>query len=301
MKKMMKKIMIFQLVFVLIFLVGCSIDTNITTTTLSQETTTTQVLIEESPCKDTPLASGCFIPSDDLDFISSIPDEYLLNESFDTEVLNQQPMNWLLYTNSEYSRNGVFAKVLELEDNRYVQMYSDGLQKPLYPQSAPTPTFIFSSKFNLDQTRAGVAYADVFIPSVDGNSVTVGVSTGAVNTISVIIDTDMSLLVKVGGPFYYYSQNGDGGDYYSTGITLEEDTWYRFRFDWDAETDYLAATLITDTEDVLLFSGNFHISSRFNILPDGDILVPNVVKVTMPYGLSGFAYLDNVIVERRGE
>lgn len=297
----MKKIMIFQIVTVLMVLVGCSTETSTTGTNLTQTTTTTIEVLEESPCKDTPLASSCFVPSDDLDFISNIPDEYLLTENFNSEVLNQQPMNWLLFTNSEYSRNGVFAKVLESGSNRYVQMFSDGKQRPLYPQSAPTPTFIFTTKFNLDQTRAGVAYADVMIPSEDGNSVSVGVSTGAVNTISIIIDTDLSLLVKVGGPFFYYSQNGDGGDYYSTGITLDEDKWYSFRFDWDAELDYLAATLITETEDILLFSGNFHISNRFNILPDGEILVPNVVKVTMPYGRSGYAYLDNVIVERRGE
>ena len=50
-----------------------------------------------------------------------------------------------------------------------------------------------------------------------------------------------------------------------------------------------------------LFSGTFHISSRVNALPAGAIMVPNVFRVTMPRYMNGWAYLDNVIIERRGE
>jgi hypothetical protein len=295
----MKKLLIFTMSFLILGLVSCSTVT--TTANVETTTTATQDLEDESPCKDTPLDAACYVPSYDLDFISSTPDEYLITEDFEAEVINQQPMNWLLFTNSEYKTNGVTAKVIEENSNKFVRMYSDGLQKPLYPQSAPTPTFIFTTKFNLDQTGAGVAHVDLMIPETDGNSVTAGISTGAVNTISIVIDTDMSLLVKVGGPFFYYSQNGDGGDYYDTEMVLSKDTWYSFRFEWDAESNYLAAYLVETSGDTLLFEGEFHISNRFNVEEDGEIMVPNIVKVTMPFGRSGIAYLDNVIVERRGE
>ncbi|MBN2504732.1 MAG: hypothetical protein JXB20_05245 [Bacilli bacterium] len=296
----MKKTLILLLFLVVTTLIACDQETSTTTTATTAATTTTQSISseQESPCKDDPLGTDCFIPSDDLDFISPVANEYTIVEDFESELLNQQPMNWLLYSNSEYKSGGVSAKVKGDETNHYVEMYSDGLQKPLYPQSAPTPTFIFTSKFNLDIDRSGVAYADIMVPSVLGNSVSVGVSTGAVNSISIIVDTDLSLLVKVGGPFYYYSQNGDGGDYHDTGITLNPDTWYSFRFEWDAQSDSISAYMVVDSIDTILFDGVFHISNRFNALADGEILVPNVVKVTMPYGRSGYAYLDNVSVER---
>ncbi len=300
----MKKYLLLFVSSIVVFLFGCVMNTTITmTSTVNSTTLYTGDLsnYEESPCKNNPLSSDCYIPSGDLDFITPNPIEYTILEDFNNEVLNQQPMNWLLFSNSEYKRNGVYAKVIDDGFNKYVEMFSDGLQRPLYPQSAPNPTFIFSTKFNLDLARSGIAYADVMIPSENGNSVSVGVSTGAVNVISIIIDTDLSLLVKVGGPFFYYSQNGDGGIYHLTEIKLERDAWYSFRFDWDANTDFISAALVIEDEIIPLYSGKFHVSNRFNGQQNGQIYVPNVLKVTMPYGRSGIAYLDNVIVERRTE
>ncbi len=296
----MRRTLILLLLPVFFALVACDRETTVTTTDQLEVVTTTSLEVE-SPCKNDPFGTNCFIPSDNLDFISPVPDEYTISETFETEVVDQMPMNWLLYTNSEYKANGVFAKVKTTGDNKYVEMYSDGLQKPLYPQSAPTPTFIFTTKFNLDITQSGIANMDIMVPSENMNSVSAGVSTGAVNTISIIIDNDMSLLVKVGGPYYYYSQNGDGGDYHDTGRVLETETWYTFRFTWDGPSNLVAAYLVLAAEDVLLYEGQFHISNRFNAKADGKILVPNVVKITMPYRQSGYAYLDNVSVERSGE
>ena len=297
----MKQKILILLLFVLTVTFGCDqATTGPSVTTTTTITMTTQTTAQESPCKDTPLAAECFVTSSELDFIPPVPDEYTILEDFDSEKLNQMPINWLIFSNEEYQPNGVFAKVVETDTNRYVQMYSDGQERPTYPQSAPTPTFIFTTKFNLDIDRKGIAFADVMVPAENRNSVTIGISTGAVNTISVTIDTDLSVFVKVGGPFYYYSQNGDGGDYYDTDIVAIPDTWYRFRFEWNAEEDNVKAYWIDGENEVLLFDGQFHISSRFNAAPDGEIMVPNVFRVTMPYGLSGYAYLDNVKVERMG-
>ena len=257
--------------------------------------------IIESPCKDNPLGEGCYIPSEDLNHISPIPTEYLLDEDFESENINKMPRNWLLYKNEEYAVGGVIAQIEEeLDGNKYVAMYSDGLRAPMYPQSAPTPTFIMTSKFNLDIARAGIAYGSVMIPSgVESNAVTLGISTGAVNTISVVIGTDLSLSVKVGGPFFYYSGTGDGGDIYTTAFTLVKDQWYNFRFEWDASLNTLEAFIIIDDVETSLFSGGFHISSRVNALANEAILVPNVFRVTMPRYMSGWAFLDNVFVERK--
>jgi hypothetical protein len=185
-------------------------------------------------------------------------------------------------------------------------MYSDGLRAPMYPQSAPTPTFILTSKFNLDIARAGIAYGSIMIPSEnklkigeESNAVSLGVSTGAVNTISVVIGTDLSLSVKVGGPFFYYSGTGDGGDIYTTAYTLVKDQWYDFKFEWDASINSLKAFIIIDEVETSIFSGGFHISSRVNALISGMIMVPNVFRVTMPRYMSGWAYLDNVFVLRK--
>jgi hypothetical protein len=180
-------------------------------------------------------------------------------------------------------------------------MFSDGLRAPMYPQSAPTPTFIFTTKFNLDQDRKGVAYANIMIPTdVQANAVTVGVATGAVNTIGVTIGQDQKVSVRVGGPFFYYSGSGDGGETISTNVTLTKGSWYTFKFEWDASTNMIAAYLIQGETETSLYSGPFHISSRFNATANGFILVPNVVRVTMPRYSSGWAYLDHVIVERKG-
>jgi hypothetical protein len=279
------------LVFLLLFMVGCDVAT----------TTTMETADLESACKDTPLAEACYQPSGDLNHITPTPEEYTIDETFDTDRLNQQPRNWLLYSNAEYLPNGVYAKVVEGISGRHVQLYSNGLARPPHPQSAPVPTFIFSTKFNLDQARAGVAYADVMVPSTNKNAVTVGISTGAVNAISITVDNDLKLVVKVGGPFYYYSLTGDGGTLIATSITLQTETWYSFRFEWDAEANVISAYLVQTSGDTLLHSGPFHLSNRFNALETGAILVPNNVKVTMPRGQSGFAYLDNVRVERKAE
>ena len=253
-------------------------------------------------CKFTPLAPECYTPSEDLDFISPIPDEYTIEETFEFEMLNQMPSNWLLYSNAEYRSGGVSARVVQMDGFRAVRMYSDGLQKPPYPQAADTPTFIFTTKFNLDQDRKGIAYGSLMIPSEEGNSVSMGVATGAVNTISVTIGRDMKLSVKVGGPFFYYSGNNDAGVTYTTPYTLEKDTWYDFKFTWDAEINLIQAFIIIDSVEVLLHQGEFHESNRFNVLPQGMILVPNVFRVTMPSGrnVSGYSYLRNVSVERKG-
>ncbi len=266
------------------------------------KTPNTPVNLEDYGCKDTPLAEGCFVPSEDLDFISATPEEYLINETFDTERVGSNPRNWLLYRNQEYAVDGVRTVIAEeAGGNRFVRMFSDGLRAPMYPQSAPTPTFIFTTKFNLDQDRKGVAYANIMIPTdVQANAVTVGVATGAVNTIGVTIGQDQKLSVRVGGPFFYYSGSGDGGETISTNVTITKGSWYTFKFEWDASTNVIAAYLIQGEMATLLYSGPFHISSRFNATANGFILVPNVIRVTMPRYSSGWAYLDNVIVERKG-
>ena len=117
------------------------------------------------------------------------------------------------------NRAGFSLWLREGDEGKYVKMYSDGKWAPMYPQNAPTPTFIFTTKFNLDKERKGVAYGSVLLPSEEllpegetYNSVTIGVATGAVNTISVTIGNDLKISVKVGGPFYYHSGNNDSGE-----------------------------------------------------------------------------------------
>lgn len=287
----MKKWMIMMLLFMVIVLSGCQ-----------EEATNVIETPEDYFCKDQPLSEACYTPSDDLDFISTVPVEYVITETFDTERVNQSPRNWLLYRNEEYAIDGVKAMIAEdNEDNRYVKMFSDGLKAPMYPQSAPTPTFIFTTKFNLDIDRKGIMEGSLLIPSdVPGNPVSFGVSTGAVNTISVVIGSDLKLSVKVGGPYFYYSGTGDGGDTIATSHTLVKDSWYRFRFEWDASLNSVKAYLYVADTPQLLYSGGFHISNRVNALMSGMILVPNVVRVTMPRNYTdGWAYLDNVMVERK--
>ncbi len=253
-------------------------------------------------CKDTPLAEGCYVPSDDLDFISPVADEYTISETFETDRVNQMPRNWLLYRNEEYKTDGVKATIVENGDNRYVELFSDGLKAPMYPQSAPNPTFIFSTKFNLDQDRKGVAYASILLPSdKPTDSISFGVSTGAVNTIQAIIGSDLKVQIKVGGPFFYYSGTADGGDIHLTNITIQKDTWYTFKFEWDASTNVVSASIQQGDQFTALYSGAFHISNRVNALVDGAILVPNVFRVTMPRNYTNtYAYIDDVIVERKG-
>jgi len=257
-------------------------------------------------CKNNPFDEACYAPMEDLDFIPEEKEEFTIDEDFENEVLNQKPENWLLYADAEYEPGGVLAVVAEGDEGKYVKMYSDGKWAPMYPQNAPTPTFIFTTKFNLDKERKGVAYGSVLLPSEDllpegetYNSVTIGVATGAVNTISVTIGNDLKISVKVGGPFYYHSGNNDSGEKFATDKTAELDTWYRFKFVWDAEEDLVQAYLIQDGEELLLHSGKFHVSNRYNAEADGEILVPNVFKVTMPRNLEGWAFLDDVKVERR--
>ena len=290
----MKNRYIFVLLILLTVLVGCTDKEPV------EQTIDTGMTVSE--CRDTPLAAGCYIPSDDLDHISTVPVEYLIDENFDTEQVNQTPRNWLLYKNQEYKADGVRAMIAEEDGNKYVRMYSDGLRAPAFPQSAPTPTFIFTTKFNLDVDRKGIAYGSILIPSeVPSNSVSLGVSTGAVNSISVVIDNDLKVNVKVGGPFFYYSGSGDGGNTYPTAFTLTKDNWYDFRFEWDASINEVKAFIIIDDVESELYSGEFHISNRINAESNGAILVPNVFRVTMPRFMSGWAYLDSVKVERKGE
>ncbi len=287
----MKKILLI-IMFILTFVLASCQE--------NQEPTEEQ--LEDYFCKDQPLSEACYVPSDDLDFISTEPVEYVITETFDTERVNQAPRNWLLYRNEEYAIDGVKAIITQgMGENRYVRMFSDGLKVPMYPQSAPTPTFIFTTKFNLDIDRKGVMEGSLWIPSeVPGNPVSFGVATGAVNTISVTIGSDMKLSVKVGGPYFYYSGTGDGGDTISTAHTLAKDTWYRFRFEWDANLNQIKAYMYVNQLPVALYSGTFHISNRVNAIMSGMILVPNVVRVTMPRNYtSGWAYLDDVVVERK--
>jgi hypothetical protein len=294
---MFKKIL---LVFILsLLLVGCTQATTETTppTTFSPTTSLISTTAGLSPCRDTPLADGCYVPSGDLNHLSPIPNEYVVSEDFETDRVGQIPRNWLLYTNPEYKPNGVYARVVEEEDNKYVMMYSDGREKPPYPQQAATPTFIFTTKFNLDLSRKGVAYADLMVPDEEANALSFGVSTGAVNVISVTINTDYSLFTKVGGPFFYYSANADSGDYYTSGITVTPNTWVRIKLTWDADLDRVQAFLIEGETETMLVEQPFHRSNRFNARPGGAILVPNVVKITMPYAVSGYGFVDNVIVE----
>ncbi|MBE0700503.1 MAG: hypothetical protein IH571_02340 [Acholeplasmataceae bacterium] len=252
-------------------------------------------------CMDDPLGTECYVPSGELNFQNPMPAEYEIDENFELDFINQMPANWLLYRNAEYKINGVSAVVLEEDENKYVRLYSDGIQGPPYPQGFASPTFIFTTKFNLDQTLAGVAYGSLMVPTENGNSIIMGVSTGAVNVISVVVLTNMQLRIKVGGPFFYYSGNADGGLDISTGLTLDRDSWYSFRFEWDATLNEVKAFMVQGESEQQLYSGQFHISNRVNAETSGNILVPNVFKVTMPRLIAGYAYLDDVKVERKGE
>jgi hypothetical protein len=261
---------------------------------------------EVSKCLDDPLGEGCYVPPEDLQFQSPIKPEYVIDENFEGEPLNQMPSNWLLYKNEEYLPNGVQAFVVQEGGNNYVKMFSDGKQKPMYPQGASTPTFIFTTKFNLDQARKGIAYGSVLIPGPEKlpengqhNGVTIGLATGAVNTASVTIGKDLKIYVKIGGPFFYHSGNNDSGDIHVTNITVEKNQWYRFRFEWDAALNKIKIDLLNGENTVNIYDGAFHISSRYNALANGKIQVPNVFKVTMDYNSSGWAFLDNVKVERK--
>ena len=305
----MKRKLNVLLLFGLIILSACSMGVNnvleesMITDPTHQVPLAEEVDLVDYFCKFTPLSPECYTPSDDLNFISPIEPEYTIDETFEFEMINQMPSNWLLYSNPEYKAGGVSARVVQMDGFRAVHMYSDGLQKPPYPQAAATPTFIFTTKFNLDIDRKGVAIGSLMVPSTEGNSVTMGVSTGAVNTISVTIDRDMNLSVKTGGPFFYYSGNNDAGDTIPTGLVLQRDQWYTFVLVWDAEINQVQAYLVDlDNEElVLLHEGPFHISNRYNAEASGAILVPNVFRVTMPSGrnLSGYSYLAFVKVDRK--
>ncbi|MFA5526417.1 MAG: hypothetical protein WC992_06280 [Acholeplasmataceae bacterium] len=284
----MKKYSLLLLILLMIGLIGC------------KKSEPTEIILEDYACKDTPLAPGCYIPSDDLNFISPIPDEYEISETFETDRLGQMPRNWLLYRNEEYATDGVKALVVEADDNRYVELYSDGKKAPMYPQSAPTPTFIFTTKFNLDQDRKGVAYARLMLPEDQkANEISLGVSTGAVNTIAIVINSTLAIQVKTGGPFFYHSGTGDGGEIFTTGYTIEKGVWYSFKYEWDASINQVSVSMEVDDEFIILHQGSFHVSNRVNALSDGMILVPNVFKITMPQNRDGYAYIDDIIVTRK--
>ncbi|HBT59647.1 MAG TPA: hypothetical protein DEA45_02360 [Acholeplasmataceae bacterium] len=257
---------------------------------------------KESVCKNQPLSSGCFDENFDLDFISTTKEEFLISETFENEFVNQQPYNWLLYRNQEYHADSVSARVVEVGENKVVQVYSDGKFSPPFPQGVAKPeSLILSTKFNLDQTRSGVATGKIMVPSTEGNEVSFGVYTGAVNVASILIDRQMKLTVKIGGPFFYHSGNGDSGNYIDTGITLSRDEFQQFSFYWDGNLNELKVIFHQEVDHVL-YEGNFHISSRINAEASGTIMVPNVFKVTMPKALNmtGFAYIDDIIVTRKG-
>jgi len=289
----MKKYILFSLFILLIILGAC--------TQVPSESTPKD--LENYHCKDTPLAAGCYIPSSDLNHISPITEEYLINEIFDGERVGSVPRNWLLYRNEEYSVNGVIARIAEESSgNKYVEMYSDGLKVPIYPQNAPLPTYIFTSNFNLDIARKGVAYASVMMPSnKTSNAFAVGLATGSVNSVSVVVNKEGMVSIKLGGGYFYYSQSGDGGITVQTSLKLNKDNWYNFKFEWDGSENLIKVFHIIDDQENLLYSGEFHESNRVNSLENGAILVPNIFRVTMPRASSGWAYLDNVIVERKGE
>ncbi|MDR4968853.1 MAG: hypothetical protein RG740_04490, partial [Acholeplasmataceae bacterium] len=63
----------------------------------------------------------------------------------------------------------------------------------------------------------------------------------------------------------------------------------------------VAAYHLDGENEILLHTDEFHISNRVNAVASGEIMVPNVVRVTMMQNLPGWAYLDDVIVERKGE
>lgn len=289
----MKKIVIsFILVIVTFILSGC-------------DKTKEEPIIEkekQSVCMNQPLASGCFDPDFDLEFISPEKEEYLISETFEDEFLNQQPYNWLLYRNQEYQADSVSARVVEMDGNKVVKVYSDGKYSPAYPQGVSKPeSLILSTKFNLDETRAGIATAKIMVPSNEGNEVSFGIYTGAVNVASILIDRQMKVTVKIGGPFFYHSGNGDSGIYIDTNITLSRDEFHQFSFHWDGITNQLKVVFNQPT-DIILYEGEFHISARTNAEATEFLQVPNVFKVTMPKALNmqGYAYVDDVIVTRKG-
>lgn len=266
----------------LVFLVGCA-------------KTPTQ---KESACKDNPLSDTCYTPSKDLNHISPIADEFLVDDTFEAEREGQMPRNFLLYENSEYKPGYVHAKVIKAEDNQYVELFSNGRGRPPYPQNAPTSTLIFTTKFNLDQTGKGILKLDMMVPSTENNEVHFGLSAGAVNVMSFVIKKDYSLHLKKGGPFFYYSGNNDGGEVINLNKTITPDQFITFEIHFNVKENNLKA-FIHEATITLLHESTFHRSNRFNAKEDGAILGPNNVKITMPAGiLEGFAYVDNVFVGR---
>lgn len=274
----MKKIF---LIILLLFLMGCNNEKE-----------------KSSPCKDNPLSEECYVPTGDLNHISPIRDEYLVSETFEEERVGQTPRNFLLYENSEYRPGMAVAKVEEVSGNKYVSLFSNGKGRPPYPQNAPTSTLIFTTKFNLDQTKKGALKIDMMVPSENNNVVHFGLSAGAVNTMSFIIDKEYNLRLKVGGPFYYYSGNNDGGDETNLNMKITPDVWHTFEIHFDVNENSLKAYMHKPNL-TLLHETTFHVSNRFNAKQDGEILVPNNVKITMPAGnFEGFAYTDNISVFR---
>lgn len=253
-----------------------------------------------SSCRDNPLSDSCYRPSGDLSHESTIREEELVFENFENERINQKPRNWLIYSNPEYQAGSVSATVVSQDDNKFVKLYSDGSAKPPYPQGAASPTLIFTTKFNLDESQKGLMKIDVMMPEEENNIMSFGVSAGAVNVISFTVDKDYKLSAKVGGPFFYFSGNNDAGDTYNFDITLNPNLWYRFEVSWDIALNRVKGYMVSDEGKTLLVDKPFHISNRFNAKQDGIILGPNVVKITMPYSRLnvGYGFIDNVSVER---
>lgn len=288
----MKKYIILLLVIGLFGLVGCQNNT--------KDQNGDVVIETESPCKDNPFGEGCYTPSKDLDHISTDIEEFLVEDNFEGERINQKPRKWLIYSNPEYKAGAVDAKVLEEDGNKFVRLYSDGTAKPPYPQGAAQPTLIFTTKFNLDLTKKGRLEIDVMVPEEENNQVSFGLSAGAVNVINFTINKDYKLSSKVGGPYFYFSGNADAGDTHGTDIVLSPNKWYKFEFNWDIKLDKVQSFIYIDGVKQLVVESAFHVSNHFNAKLNNDILGPNVVSITMPYSRLnvGYAFIDNVKVSR---
>ncbi len=254
-------------------------------------------------CKLTPLSDGCLELGEGPEYDDSIHygEELVFNETFSDDFVDGQPFSWLLYRSDTYKLGAVEAKIKEDENqNKYVSLYSNGVHSPLY--NPVDRSLIFTRQFNLDEVGYGIAEADIYLPNSINNEIHFEVTTGSVNVIGINIKQNGKVSVISGGVYHNYQGTLD---ITNTNITLDFDTWYRLRLEWNRELETVKASLYDNNTDdlIVLYDGKFHISVRVNNKKDGTPLVPNVVRFSMPKSLTynGYVYIDNIVVDKQIE
>lgn len=261
----------------------------------------------ESECGKDPFASECY-EEPTIALAPEEKEEKELSDNFNSYRIGNTPSKWVLFKDEEYKGDEVTARV-ESENpddpnaNKYVKMTSDGSLKHKYPADGTDsisyqPTFVFSSDFNLSETKKGVATGKIKIDPTNQANVEFSIATGAVNSIGVILKTDGTIQVKKGGPFFYYNGANEAGDFLDTDFTYSKGIWIEFKFEWDVNANKIEAFIKENNEYKSLNNGNtaFHISNRGNALQRNPIIPPNVIRVIMPFNQVGVAYLDDINV-----